>query len=282
VLARSGQTREAREKTAQAVELYRGLASDEPNVYLPSLMASQSRLAVLVVLSGEAEEAIHMINEAEFISRQCRPSCPTWTLVEWAKALGALARHFRSFGSGEQALSFATQEVAAWHKLVVTQARAFLPDLGRALCRLAAELEENHLESAALASWAEAEEVYRTLARVDPGNFLQDLSVTFLSHPIALGRNADWETALLKSQQAEMLFESLAATHPEAFLPLWARALVLEGTCHHTLPHRAHEIEHYGRAVIRWCTKVQSQSTIAGAVPNPECERARSRPVAGV
>ena len=266
-------------KTAQAVELYRQLADHLPEAFLPSLMASQSRLAVLIAACGKAEEAVRAIEAAELTYRCCRPYCPTWTLAEWAKALGVIANSLRRSGCSQPAVTFATRAVETWHELALQHPGAFMPDLGRALGHLAAQLEECQRGHAAWASWAEAEEVYRSLAELEPGTFLPDLAVTLLNHAIGLSRASQWETGLLKAKQAETMFRSLAQAKPQEFLLLWARALAVEAACYRSLPDRAHEIEHYGREVISWWIKVHSHSTMAGTLPDVEEGSVTSTPV---
>jgi tetratricopeptide (TPR) repeat protein len=275
VLERSLRFEEAREKAAKAAEVYRQLAADNPEAFLPDLAAAQSRLAVLLGLSGRTAEALEIKQQAENTCRGCRPRCPDWTSAVCAASLGMLAGHFGRSGLREESLACANQALGTWRALGPSQPAAFLPDLGRALHRLAVRLSEFGHDEEALAHFAEAERVFIELARVDPGTFLSDLAVTKLDRASALAVAGEWTTALETVKEVETMLQSMAEAQPEVFLPVWAKALAVEGACYRSLPHLADEIEHYGRQVIACCAMTRTRSTISGAVPEvgPDCAR---------
>jgi len=266
VLERSLRFDEAREKAAKAAEVYRQLAADNPETFLPDLAATQSRLAVLLAASGRTAEALEMKREAEKTCRACRPSCPDWTSAVCAASLGALAERFGRSGLREESLACANQALGAWRALRESQPAAFLPDLGRALHRLALQLREFGRDAEALAHFAEAERVFIQLARVDPGSFLSGLAVTMLDRASALAKVGRWMEALETVKEAETMLRSMAEAQPDVFLPVWAKALAVEGACYRSLPHLADEIEQYGREVLAWYAKTRTRSTFEGAV----------------
>ena len=266
VLERSLRFDEAREKAAKAAEVYRRLAADDPEAFLPDLAAAQSRLAVLLGASGRTAEALAMKREADTACRACRPSCPDWTLAACAASLGALAEQFGRSGLHEGSLACANQALGTWRALGQSQPAAFLPDLGRALHRLAVRLRESGHDKEALAHLAEAERVFNQLARVDPGTFLSGLAVTMVDRASALAKVGQWMEALGTVKEAEMMLRSMAEAQPEVFLPVWAKALAIEGACYRSLPHLADEIEQYGREVLTWYAETRTRSTFTGAV----------------
>ena len=273
VLERSLRFEEARQKAENAAEVYRQLAVDHPEDFLPDLAAAQSRRAVLLGASGRAAEGLEMMRESEQTCRSCTPCCPDGTWAVRATSLGILAGHCERSGFRDESLTCADQAVAAWRALGQRQPAAFLPDLGRALRRLAAGLSELNRGEEALTHFAEAERIFTRLARLDPGSFLTDLAVTRLGHAHTLGMAGDWTTALGTAKEAETILRSMSEARPEVFLPLWAEALAVEGECYRSLPHLTDEIERYGRAVIACCARTHTRSTLAGAVPEatPEC-----------
>jgi tetratricopeptide (TPR) repeat protein len=275
VLERACRIEEALEPAAKAVEVYRQLAAEDPGTFLPELAAAESRLAVLLGACDRTAEALEMKREAEGTCRTCRSCCPAWTSAVCAASLDMLAGHLGRSGLGEEALACASNALGTWRALGQSQPAAFLPDLGRALHRLAVWLSEFGHDEEALTHFAEAERVFIQLARVDPGTFLSGLAVTMLDRANALAGVGQWTTALKTVKEAEAMLQSLAEARPQVFLPVWAKALALEGACFRSLPNLADEIEHYGREVIACCATNHTRSTIAGAVQEGVASGAR-------
>jgi tetratricopeptide (TPR) repeat protein len=103
-----GRRAEALEATQEAVALYRRLAQQHPDAFLPDLAMSLANLGLWLSEMGRREEALEATQEAVDLYRRLAQQHPDAFLPDLARSLGAYGVVLRGLGrSAEAAAAFA-------------------------------------------------------------------------------------------------------------------------------------------------------------------------------
>jgi tetratricopeptide (TPR) repeat protein len=234
-LSALGRREEALEATQEAVALYRRLAAQHPDAFLPDLARSLNSLGVDLSALGRREEALEATQEAVALYRRLAVQHPDAFLPDLAMSLNNLGSMLSEMGRRAEALQATQEAVALYRRLAAQHPDAFLPDLARSLNSLGVDLSALGRRAEALQATQEAVEIYRRLAAQHPDAFLPYLarSLNNLGAMLSeMGRRAE---ALQATQEAVEIYRRLAAQHPDAFLPDLAASL-------HNLGNRLSEI----------------------------------------
>jgi tetratricopeptide (TPR) repeat protein len=224
-LSALGRREEALTATQEAVDIYRGLAQVNPQVFLPDLATSLNNLGNRLSDLGRREEALTATQEAVDIRRKLAEQNRQAFLPDLAMSLNNLGRALSALGRREEALAATEEAVEIRRKLAQENPPAFLPDLALSLNNLGNALSALGQREEALTATQEAVEIRRKLAQQNPQAFLPDLalSLTNLGSDLsALGRR---EEALAATQEAADLYRDLARANTPAFLPNLATSL---------------------------------------------------------
>jgi tetratricopeptide (TPR) repeat protein len=248
-LSALGRRAEALEATQEAVDLYRRLAAQHPDAFLPYLAASLTNLGNRLSEMGRWAEALEATQEAVDLYRRLAAQHPDAFLPDLAGSLTNLGAMLSEMGRRAEALQATQEAVDLYRRLAAQHPDAFLPDLAGSLTNLGNRLSEMGRREEALQATQEAVDLYRRLAAQHPDAFLPDLagSLTNLGNALsALGR---WAEALEATQEAVALYLRLAAQHPDAFLPDLAGSLTNLGAVLSELGRRAEALEATQEAV---------------------------------
>ena len=228
-LSALGRREKALAAAQEAAALYRQLAAQQPEAFLPNLAASLNNLGSMLSALGRREEALAATREAAELYRQLAAQQPDAFLPDLATILNNLGIMLSDLGRREEALAAAQEAVDIRRQLAAQQPDAFLPDLATSLNNLGNRLSDLGRREEALAATREAAELYRRLAAQQPDAFLPDLAMSLNNLGIMLSDLGRREEALAAAQEAVDIRRQLAVQQPDAFLPDLARSLAVYG-----------------------------------------------------
>ncbi|WP_159461762.1 tetratricopeptide repeat protein, partial [Thermoflexus hugenholtzii] len=139
-LSALGRREEALTATQEAVELYRQLAAQHPQAFLPDLASSLNNLGARLSELGRREEALQVTQEAVELYCQLAVQHPQAFLPDLASSLTNLGVMLSELGRREEALMATQEAVELYCQLAVQYPQAFLPDLASSLTNLGAGL----------------------------------------------------------------------------------------------------------------------------------------------
>ncbi len=175
-LSLAGRHKEALEKAQEAANIYRQLAEDNPQAFMPNLAMSLNNLATFLSELGRREEALEKAQEAADIYRQLAEDNPQAFMPYLAGSLNNLANILSELGRREEALEPAQEAVEIRRRLAEDNPQAFMPYLAGSLNNLAAFLSELGRREEALEPAQEAANIRRRLAEDNPPAFMPDLA----------------------------------------------------------------------------------------------------------
>ncbi len=174
-----GRREEALAAADEAVSVYRRLAADRPDAFLPYLAASLNNLGNMLSDLGRREEALAAAVEAVSIRRRLAADRPDAFLPDLAGSLNNLSAMLRDLGRRKEALAAADEAVSIRRRLAADRPDAFRPDLAMSLNNLSASLSDLGRQEEALAAADEAVTCLRQhflgIPRAHAGNMLMFL-----------------------------------------------------------------------------------------------------------
>jgi hypothetical protein len=224
-LSALGRRAEALQATQEAVDLYRRLAEQHPDAFLPYLAASLNNLGLRLSEMGRRAEALQATQEAVEIRRPLAAQHPDAFLPDLAASLNNLGLWLSEMGRRAEALQATQEAVDLYRRLAEQHSDAFLPDLAASLNNLGAMLSEMGRRAEALQATQEAVDLYRRLAEQHSDAFLPDLAASLNNLGLRLSEMGRRAEALQATQEAVDLYRRLAEQHSDAFLPYLARSL---------------------------------------------------------
>jgi tetratricopeptide (TPR) repeat protein len=224
-LSALGRREEALAATQEAVDIYRGLAQVNPQVFLPYLATSLNNLGSDLSALGRREEALAATQEAVDIYRALACANPQAFLPDLATSLNNLGAMLSALGRREEALAATQEAVEIRRQLAGQNPQAFLPDLAMSLNNLGNRLSALGRREEALKATREAVDIRRQLAQQNPQAFLPDLAVSLNNLAAYLADLGQWEEALKAIQEAVSIRRELARAYPETFFPDLALSL---------------------------------------------------------
>ena len=219
-LGNLGRREEALAAIQHAMDIYRQLAEDHPDAFLPRLAASLNNQSICLADLHRREEALAAIQQATDIYRQLAEDHPDAFLPHLAASLVNQSNRLADLHRREEALAAIQQATDIYLQLAEDHHPDFrLLDL--------AELRNN--ESACLSDlgrWEEAlpaidhaADIFRRLAQDNPDAFLPDLAVVLSNQSNCLADLQRREEALAVIEEAVLIHRQLAEYRADAFLP---------------------------------------------------------------
>ena len=170
-LSALGRREEALTATQEAVKIYRQLAQQNPQAFLPDLAMSLNNLGYMLSELGRREEALAATAEAADLYRDLARANPQAFLPDLAMSLNNLGNRLSDLGRREEALAAAQEAVDIRRQLAVQQPDAFLPDLARSLAVYGVILRGLGRHAEAAAAFAEGLRVIHPFVRASPAAF---------------------------------------------------------------------------------------------------------------
>jgi len=224
-LSALGRLEEALQATQEAVGIFRQLAEERPDAFLPYLAMSLHNLSIKLSKLGRREEALWAAQQGVEIRRQLAERSPDALLPALATSLNSLGLRLSDFGRWEEALQ-ATQEAATFYRVLAGQKPdAFLSAFSMSLHNLGKICSALGRREEALQATQGAVEIRRQLADQRPDVFLPDLAASLSNLGCILSDLGRREEALQATQEAVGIFRQLAGKRPATFLPDLASSL---------------------------------------------------------
>jgi len=190
-----GRREEALTATEEAVGIYRQLAQENPQAFLPYLAMSLNNLGNRLSALGRREEALTATQEAVDIRRRLAEQNPQAFLPDLAMSLNNLGRMLSALGRREEALTATQEAVGICRRLAQENPQAFLPDLAGSLNNLGRDLSALGRREEALTAYEEAVRTLLPFFRVLPAAFADWMQVmlgNYLQACEEAGEETDW------------------------------------------------------------------------------------------
>ena len=215
----------ALEAVRGAVEIYRGLAEENPGAFSPDLAGSLNNLSNRLSEVGDRESALEAIREAVKIRRGLAEENPGAFSPVLAGSLNNLSGCLSEVGDRGGALEAVRGAVEIYRGLAEENPGAFNPVLAGSLNNLSVRLSEVGDRGGAVEAIREAVEIYRGLAEKNPGAFNPELAGSLNNLSNRLSKVGDRENALKAVREAVGIYRGLAEWNPGAFNPGLAMSL---------------------------------------------------------
>ncbi|MFJ8686961.1 hypothetical protein [Micromonospora wenchangensis] len=224
-LAEIGRRAEALDASQEAVNLYRQLATTNPDAHLPDLAGSHVNHAARLAEGGRQIEALTTSEQAVDLYRQLASTNRDAHLPDLAMSLNNHAVELAEAARHTDALATSEQAVNLYRQLTTTNPDAHLPNLAMSLNNHAVRLAEAARHTDALITSQEAVDLRRELTSTNRDAHLPDLAASLINHAVLLAEVGHQTGALTTSEQAVDLYRQLASTNRDAYLPNLALAL---------------------------------------------------------
>ena len=231
-LSEAGLREEALTIAGEAVELYRELATANPDAFRPVLTGSLNNLAIRHSNAGQRQEALTIAGEAVELYRELAAANPDAFRPDLAMSLNTLANSLSDAGQRQKALKIAGETAALYRELAAANPDAFRPDLASSLNNRAVRLSEAGQREEALMIAAEAVAIRRELAAANPDAFRPDLAMSLHNLASRLSEAGQHQKALTIAAEAATHYRELADANPDAFRPVLAASLNNLATMH--------------------------------------------------
>ncbi|MBM4046430.1 MAG: sensor histidine kinase, partial [Planctomycetes bacterium] len=176
-----GRREEALAHAQEAVALYRKLAAERPDAFLPDLAMSLNTLANRLSALGRREEALTHAQEGVTLYRKLAAERPDAFLPDLAMSLNNFADRLSELGWREEALTNAYEAVALYRKLAAERPEPFLSYLVASLKSLANRLSELEWREDVLTNAEAAVTLRRKVTAERPRAFLSDMALSLSS-----------------------------------------------------------------------------------------------------
>ncbi|MEN6337701.1 MAG: tetratricopeptide repeat protein [Phycisphaerales bacterium] len=191
-----GRREEASKAAQEALDIYRRLAKDRPDAFLPELAWSLNNLGDMLRDLGRREEALKAEQEALDIRRRLAKDRPDAFLPDLAMSLNNLGNMLSDLGRREEALKAAQEGLDIYRRLANDRPDAFLPDLATSLRTLGRCLAADACLGEAVEAFAAGVRALSSPFSRLPAAFaplMRSLVSDYLKHLEELGESADME-----------------------------------------------------------------------------------------
>src|SRR5205823_4934600 len=166
----------ARKGFEEALKIYRNLAKNNPDGYLPDVAVTVNNLAILNRAQNRMEEARKGFEEALKIRRELAQKNPDAYLPDLAMTLNNLANLDRVQNRVEEARKGFEEALKIYRELTKNNPNAYLSDLAMTLNNLANLNRAQNRVEAARKQYEEALKIRRELVKTNPDAYLADLA----------------------------------------------------------------------------------------------------------
>lgn len=214
-----GRLAEALAAISRAVGLYRTLADQDPDAYLPELAGGLNNQALQLQVLGRREEALAASTEAVELYRALSEQDQNTYLPYVAGSLDTQSMQLNALGRQEEALEASTTAVRIRVWLAATQHPAARDsDLANSLGNQSIWLQVLGRPKEALGASVMALQVYRTLVARHPDAYLSDYAKLLYNLAAQLGELERWDEALGPARMSMLVWFQLAEQRPDAYV----------------------------------------------------------------
>lgn len=211
---------------AEAVQLYRQLAEEEPDTHLPQLVRSLTNHADLLSdVPDRQEEALAAVREAVEFGHRLVDQAPQRHLPRLSRNLDILATWLGEEGETDEALVMNAKAIRRYYRLAEHDPVAYRPELAKSLSNRASLLCELERWADALTAQNEALESFRPLTVQYPDSGLTVLIRLLDNRGIILRALERRNEAAAAHGEATDVARHYTALDPDARLPAFADRL---------------------------------------------------------
>ncbi len=203
----------------EALQIYRELARENPQTYLPDVAMTLNNLAVLHTNKNELNEAFEKHQEALQIRRELAKENPATYLPDVAMTLNNLAVLHKINNEFGDAIEKHQEALQIRRALAKENSVKYLPDVAVSLNNLANIYWNKSEFGEALEKHQEALQIRRALAKENPGTYFPDVAETLLNLALLQKAKNEFDEALEKYQEALQIYRLLAKENPGTYLP---------------------------------------------------------------
>ena len=203
----------------EALKIYRSLAEENPDAFLPNVAATCDNLANLLKDQHRTEEAERLFREALEICRSLATENPDAFLSNVATTCNNLACLLDDQHRTEEAERLFREALEICRSLATENPDAFLPNVATTCNNLACLLDDQHRMEEAERLYREALKIYRSLAEENPDAFLPNVAMTCNNLANLLDDQHRMEEAERLYRETLKIYRSLAEENPDAYLP---------------------------------------------------------------
>jgi tetratricopeptide (TPR) repeat protein len=201
----------------EAVQIWRQLATADPEAYEADLSGSLNNLGNRLSDLGQSEEALAAVQEAVKVDGRLARIDPVAHAPDLALSLYNLGLRFSQLGRFEEGLSAAQEAVQFLRLLAAADPETYEADLAMALNSLGAILSSRGRSDDAVAAAEEALATYRRLASTNPAAYDPELAMALNNLGTKMSELGRPEEAVAAAQDATTVYRRLARINPAAF-----------------------------------------------------------------
>lgn len=214
---------DARRAWSEALVLFRRLAAQQPDRFLPEVASVLNDLGNLALDTREVAAAHEAYSEANEIYRGLATADPSAYAARWAALRSNLGIMASLEGDAEAARRWLGEALESQRRLARTHAPTARADLARSCFNLGLLEHRRRRSSAALAAYSEALALYRTLAEDQPTTYSADLGDTLANLGILFRDQGRLVEAARHLREALAAYRIVALDRPDRFGPTLER-----------------------------------------------------------
>ncbi|MER7278030.1 tetratricopeptide repeat protein [Dactylosporangium sp. NPDC000244] len=228
-----GRGEEALPRAANALAVYRDLATGDPEQYLPYVATALSRYGQLLTQAGAQEQAIQLTQEALAIRRKLTEGDQARHLPRLGDELLDAHSALLADGNHREALQHVEEAVDIYRNLSAAEPVRYLHDFGVALVGLATCWAAIERSDRAVAPAREAVAVHRRVCAADPGRHEGALATALTNFAAICSQAGRALQGIQAAEEAADIIRTLASRDPATHEP--ALATLLINLCGHWL-----------------------------------------------
>jgi tetratricopeptide (TPR) repeat protein len=233
----------------QVRDIYRTLAADNPDAYLPHLAATLNNLAALYDETQRMEEAEEAFGEALSIRRNLATTNPNRHLADVAVTLNNLANLYINTQRLNKAGEAFGEALSIYRNLATINPDTYLPDVAVTLNNLASLYSNTLRLKEAEEAYGKALSICQGLAACSPGAYLPYVAMTLTNLANLYSDTQRMKKAEEAYSGALSIRRKLAETNPSAYLPDLALTLNNLANFYSDTQRKKEAEEAYGEAL---------------------------------
>jgi len=214
-----GRWNEAKSLHFPELNIFRRLAQERPQAFLPDVAASCNNLGVLLAKMGKWEKARKLFQDALGIYRDLAQEQPQVYLPDVATICNNLGNLLAGMGEREEARKLYQDALGIYRQLAQEQPKAFLPGVAMTCNNQGLLLAAMGDQEVARKLYQDALGIYRDLAQEQPQVYLPDVATICNNLGNLLAAMGEREEARKLYQEALEIRRDLARERPKAYLP---------------------------------------------------------------
>jgi tetratricopeptide (TPR) repeat protein len=204
-----GQPKDALAVTIEAVENYRNLAREHPDIFASHLSSSLNNLGIWYSNLGEREKALNVSLESVQLKRELARKRSEAFIPDLANSLNNLGVMYSNLGQHEEALAVALETIELYRNLVQERPDAFTPNLAGSLSNLGSCYGVLGHHEEAFKATLEAVKYYRDLAQERSEAFTPDLARSLNNLGVRYRATGQYKSALDAVLEAVNCYQTL-------------------------------------------------------------------------